>query len=232
MPQRYHVVSTQDTSSALDSRDLARFLAKDGQLLLPVLDLIENAQAAVDDLIEVMGRATIGAVLMKSATQLAGPKQRGKKTDRDVAYHGSQAGRVALKERQLRVTIKSRLRRKAPRPGEPGEAEIPAYEAMRMDARLADRMRPGSIGENDFSRPYRRAQRLISGGEGRIPRYGSRTSRERSMTGEQVRPTSRRVLQRTSSPAGVVRAGAERFDRGSTLDFAGPRGGSTGVDRG
>jgi transposase-like protein len=139
MTQRYHVVSLPDSPSALDHQRLAQVLAQDGQLLLPMLDLIENAQVAIDDLIDVMGRATIEAVLLMSAAQLAGPKQQGKKTDRDIAYHGSQAGRVALKERQIRVT-KPRLRKKAPKPGEAGEVEIPAYEAMRKDGRLADRM--------------------------------------------------------------------------------------------
>ena len=118
MTERYHVVSTQDSPSTLDSSALADFLAKDGQLLLPMLDLIENAQCAVDDLIDVMGRATIEAVLLMSAAQLAGPKQQGKKSDRDVVYHGSQTGRVPLKERELRVD-KPRLR-KRPQPGEPG----------------------------------------------------------------------------------------------------------------
>ena len=66
-------------------------------------------------------------------------RNRSAKADRDIAYHGSQAGRVALKERQLRVT-KPRLRKKSPQPGEAGEVEIPAYEAMRKDGRLADRM--------------------------------------------------------------------------------------------
>lgn len=84
-------------------------------------------------------RATIEAVLLMSAAQLAGPKQQGKKTDREIAYHGSQPGRVALKERQIRVT-KPRLRKKAPKPGEAGEVEIPAYQAMRQDGRLAERM--------------------------------------------------------------------------------------------
>ena len=139
MTQRYQVVSLPDSPSALDPKRLAQVLAQDGQLLLPMLDLIENAQVAIDDLIDVMGRATIEAVLLMSAAQVAGPKQQGKKTDRDVAYHGSQPGRVALKERQLRVT-KPRLRKKAARPGEAGEVEIPAYEAMRKDGRLADRM--------------------------------------------------------------------------------------------
>ena len=139
MSERYHVVSKHDRPSALDPSVLADILAKDGQLLLPMLDLIEKAQCAVDDLIDVMGRATIEAVLLMSAAQIAGPKQQGKKADRDVAYHGSQSGRVALKERELRVE-KPRLRRKNPRQGEPGEVEIPAYEAMRKDGRLADRM--------------------------------------------------------------------------------------------
>jgi hypothetical protein len=68
-----------------------------------MLDLIEQAQVAIDELVDVMGRATIEAVLQMSAEQLAGPKQQGKRTDRAVVYHGAQQGRVALKERQLRV---------------------------------------------------------------------------------------------------------------------------------
>jgi len=140
MSERYQVVSRADSHGPLDSQQLADVLAKDGQLLLPMLDLIEHAEAAIDDLIDVMGRATIEAVLLMSAQQIAGPKQQGKKkTDRQVVYHGSQTGRIALKERQLRVT-KPRLRKKGLKPGEPGEVEIPAYEVMQKDARLADRM--------------------------------------------------------------------------------------------
>jgi hypothetical protein len=139
MPERYHVVSERDTSSALEPAALAGSLAKDGQLLLPMLDLIENARCAVDDLIDVTGRATIEAVLLMSAAGLAGPEQQRRKSDRDVVYHGSRKGRVALTERELDVD-KPRLRRKNLQPGEPGEVEIPAYEAMREDVRLADRM--------------------------------------------------------------------------------------------
>ena len=139
MSERYHVVTRPDSRSTLDSKALTNVLVKDGQLLLPMLDLLEHAQCAIDDLIDVMGRATIEAVLLMSAAQVAGPKQQGKKSDRDVVYHGSQPGRIALKERELKVE-KPRLRRKTPNPGEPGEVEIPAYEAMRKDGRLADRM--------------------------------------------------------------------------------------------
>jgi hypothetical protein len=66
MFQRDHVVSTQDTPSALNSREVAQFLSKDGQFLLPLRDLLADAEAAVDDLIDVMGRATIEAVLLMS----------------------------------------------------------------------------------------------------------------------------------------------------------------------
>src|SRR4051794_26714703 len=102
MPRRYQIVPLRDSRSTPDPAKLAALLAKDGQLLLPMLDLIEHAEAAIDDLIDVMGRATIEAVLLMSAAGVAGPKQQGRKAERDVTYHGSQAGRVALKERQLR----------------------------------------------------------------------------------------------------------------------------------
>lgn len=139
MTEPYQVVSRDETPARVNSEQLAQVLAKDGQLLLPMLDLIEHAECAIDELIDVMGRATIEAILQMSAAGVAGPKQQGKKADRDVVYHGSQAGRVALKERQLRVN-KPRLRKKNCLEGEEGEVEIPAYTAMHKDTRLADRM--------------------------------------------------------------------------------------------
>ncbi len=139
MTERYQIVSTDAIDANLDSKKLATFLAKEGRLLLPMLELVEQAQCAIDELVDVMGRATIEAILQMSAEQVAGPKQQGKRTNREIAYHGTQKGRVALKERQLRVR-KPRLRRKNPRKEETGEVEIPAYTAMQKDARLADRM--------------------------------------------------------------------------------------------
>ena len=136
MSEQYQIVSAD---ANLDPKQLATFLARDGQLLLPMLDLVEQAQCAIDELIDVMGRATIEAILQMSAAQLAGPKQQGKRTEREIVYHGTQKGRVALKERQLRVD-KPRLRKKRREEGEGGEVEIPAYTAMQKDARLADRM--------------------------------------------------------------------------------------------
>lgn len=139
MNAAYQVVSPADTGRLPGSQEIAGLLSRDGQLILPLVDLVEQAQCAIDDLVDVMGRATIEAVLAMSAQQLAGPKQQGKKTDRDVVYHGTQRGRVALKERQLHVT-KPRLRRKQRGNGESGEVEVPAYAALQKDGRLADRM--------------------------------------------------------------------------------------------
>jgi transposase-like protein len=132
----YQVV---DASSKLDSRELAEFLTKEGQLLLPMLDLITQGQRAIDEVIDVMGRATIEAILKMSAEEVAGKRQQGKASERPCYWHGTQPGRVSLAERQLRVD-KPRLRKRKAAPGEQAEIEIPAYEALRKDERLADRM--------------------------------------------------------------------------------------------
>ena len=51
-------------ASKTDSRKIAEFLSKDGQLLLPFLELICNTEQAVDELIDVAGKAAIEAVLL------------------------------------------------------------------------------------------------------------------------------------------------------------------------
>jgi len=55
-----------------------QLLVKNGQGLLPMVDLIEQCQLACDELIDVTGRATIQAVLQLSAMEAAGgPPQQG-----------------------------------------------------------------------------------------------------------------------------------------------------------
>ena len=120
-----------------DSRALARFLSGEGQMLLPMLELIEQAEMAVDELIDVAGRATIEAVLTLSAQELAGPKHPGKKAEGAIGWHGEQKGVVNLGERKVRIN-KPRLRRKGQ--GKSSEVEIPAYAAMRSPSRIAGRM--------------------------------------------------------------------------------------------
>ncbi len=85
-----------------DSRALAEFLSGEGQALLPMLELIEQAEMAVDELVDVAGRATIEAVLTLSAQELAGPKHPGKKARGVVGWHGRQDGVVSLAVSALR----------------------------------------------------------------------------------------------------------------------------------
>ena len=113
-------------ASKADTRKIAEFLAKDGQLLLPMLELIEGAKATVDELIDVMGRASIEAVLLMSARGVAGEKHQGQKGG-EVRWHGWQTGVAPLSDRKVRVS-KPRMRRKGR--GRGGEMEVPAYEAM------------------------------------------------------------------------------------------------------
>jgi len=88
----------------LSSRELAAALAKDGQTLLPLVDLITHGRAVVDEAIDVMGRATIEAVLNLSAAQVAGAPHRGKRaTPTRITRHGRQRGAVPLSDRTLRV---------------------------------------------------------------------------------------------------------------------------------
>jgi len=120
MRRSYQIVRRSDT------KKIVEFFAKNGQMLLPMVELIEGARMAVDELIDVMGRASIEAVLLMSAQGVAGEKHQGKKGG-DVCWHGRQSGFVTLSDRKLRVS-KPRLRRKGR--GKGGEMEVPAYEAV------------------------------------------------------------------------------------------------------
>ncbi len=120
-----------------DSRALAQFLSGEGQALLPMLELIEQAEMAVDELIDVAGRATIEAVLTLSAQELAGSKHPGKRTGGNIGWHGEQDGVVSLAERKVRIS-KPRLRQKGK--GKSREVEIPAYAAMRTHSGIGGRM--------------------------------------------------------------------------------------------
>ncbi len=70
----YHTVTSKGQSNA---RKLAEFFSRHGQGLLPMVDLIEQSRLAVDELIDMAGRATIEAVLQLSAEQVAGPRTPG-----------------------------------------------------------------------------------------------------------------------------------------------------------
>lgn len=130
MEQKYQVIGRNDR------RALARWLSKHGQGLLPLVDLVESTELALEELIDVTGRVAIEAVLELSAIQVAGEPHRGRR-DGEIIWHGRQPGQVRLKERKLRVE-RMRLRRRGGGVG--AEVPIPAYEALKANQRASARM--------------------------------------------------------------------------------------------
>jgi transposase-like protein len=132
--KNYHTIRKQGKAN---QQELAGFLVKNGQFLLPMVDLIEHCQMACDELIQVTGRAAIEAVLQLSASQAAGgPAQQGKRRSGEVVFYGRQSGQVMLGDRKLEVE-RPRLRTRGSRGR---EVEIPAYTAMQNGARMGARM--------------------------------------------------------------------------------------------
>ena len=130
MSKAYHNLSKKASS------DLAKLLAANGQVILPMVELIEESRMAVDDLIETLGRATVEAVLRISAAGVAGENHQGRKGG-DALRHGSQGAVVSLSNRKMRVE-KPRLRSRGRGSGK--EIEVPAYAAMQEDERLGDKI--------------------------------------------------------------------------------------------
>ena len=76
-------------------------------------ELVERTELAIDEVITVMGRATLEAVLAMSAEGVAGPKQAGKaRPAGEAVWYGRQSGQVYLSDRKVRVE-RPRLRRRA-----------------------------------------------------------------------------------------------------------------------
>ena len=134
MKTTYHTIRKQ---GKINEKQLASFLVKNGQGLLPMVDLIEQCQLACDELIDVTGRAAIQAVLQLSAMEaVGGPPQQGKRRSSDVVFYGRQPGQVMLSDRKLEVE-RPRLRSKGPRSQ---EVEVPAYAAMQNRGAMGARM--------------------------------------------------------------------------------------------
>ena len=78
-----------------DRAQIKRVLAASGQALLPMLELLEGAQASIDELMHESAVALVEQLLVLSAQELAGAKQRGR-AGGPVLWHGAQRGVVAL----------------------------------------------------------------------------------------------------------------------------------------
>ncbi len=129
---------TYEVAEGIDRRGIAEFVKREGQFLLPMVELVERTELAIDEVIQVMGRATIEAVLGMSAEGVAGPKQSGKAREEGATvWYGRQRGQVYLSDRKVRVE-RPRLRQRSEGCGD--EVEVPAYAAMRRPGAMADRM--------------------------------------------------------------------------------------------
>ena len=126
MRKGYHILEKKNSS------ELAKLLAENGQLLAPMVELIEESQVAVDELLENLGKATLEAVLLVSAAKVAGESHQGR-AGGSVLRHGRQQGIVSLSDRKVRIE-KPRLRERGRGKGK--EVAVPAYEAMQADDRL------------------------------------------------------------------------------------------------
>jgi len=125
----YHIVSREAQTARASMEEFAK---ANGQILLPLVELITQARLAVDEVIDSIGRQTIETILSLSAEQIAGPRTPGKSSG-DIRWHGSQKGRVSLADRQLAVK-RPRLHKKA------GEVRVPAYESLQENSATAQRM--------------------------------------------------------------------------------------------
>jgi len=111
---------------------------KNGQQLLPMVQLIEQSRLAIDELVDTIGRVTIETVLEMSAEQMVGPRQQGKwRQGGQLVWYGKQPGQIDLSDRKLTVN-KPRVRQRGK--GANKEVPIPAYVALREGVGLQRRM--------------------------------------------------------------------------------------------
>lgn len=130
MKKPYHIVTRGARESAAV---IEQFCRANGQILLPILGLIDNASQVIETVIYEIGHSTLEQILVLSAEQVAGPRTPGKASG-DIRYHGSQSGRVQLMDRKLKMK-RPRLRHKTE-----GEVKIPAYERLRQDRGLGQHL--------------------------------------------------------------------------------------------
>jgi transposase-like protein len=126
-----------DTRTSASEEELASLLRKNGQQLLPMVDLITQSRVAINELIDSVGRAMLETLLEVSAEQVAGARQPGKARDQAVLWYGRQPGRVYLGDRKLAVE-RPRLRRRGR--GRHKEVAVPAYAALQNRQAMQKRM--------------------------------------------------------------------------------------------
>jgi putative transposase len=126
----YHIVTRAAKESAAI---IEQFCQSNGQILLPIVNLIQSASEVVETVLHEIQVHTLEAILVLSAEQVAGTRTPGKAKGA-IRHHGTQPGRVRLADRKVKLK-RPRLRHKTE-----GEVKIPAYEALRQDRGLSQHM--------------------------------------------------------------------------------------------
>ncbi len=175
MKRKYHVVSKGSKGAG---KIIQNFCRANGQLLLPLVDLISEARLAVDEVIDQAGRGLIETILDVSAKQVAGAKTPGKASG-DVRWHGHQQGRVRLADRQIKVK-RPRLRSKSG-----GEVDVPAYQALREGEQTGAEMFEALL-KGVSTRDYAEV----------IPRMSESVGVSRSAVSREAAEAGERLLQR------------------------------------
>lgn len=144
MKRGYQIVTRAARESAAV---IEQFCQANGQVLLPLVNLIESASQVVETVIHEIGVQTVEVILRLSAEQVAGARRPGKARG-EIRHHGSQTGRIQLADRKVKLK-RPRLRHKTK-----GEVEIPAYEALRQDRGLRQQLL-GALLRGVSTREYR-----------------------------------------------------------------------------
>jgi putative transposase len=130
LSKTYQIVTRAAKESAAV---IEQFCKANGQILLPIVNVIQSATQVVDSVVHEIGVKTLEVILALSAEQVAGPRTPGK-AHGEIRHYGSQHGRVQLADRTVRVK-RPRLRHKTE-----GEVPIPAYEALRKNQAISQYM--------------------------------------------------------------------------------------------
>ena len=126
MKKPYQIVTRAAKESAAV---VEQFCQANGQILLPIVSLIESASQVVEQVMHEIQMQTLETILTLSAEQIAGVRTPGKASG-EIRWHGKQAGKIKLADREVKVK-RPRLRHKTE-----GEVKIPAYEKLRRDRGL------------------------------------------------------------------------------------------------
>jgi transposase-like protein len=130
-PNALCVVARNDRRAI--ERAVKEMFADQGQMMLPILSLVTEAQVHIEDALGEVNRGILELLLRSSAMERAGAKTPGRISG-EVRWYGSQMGRLPWGDRQVRLR-RPRLRDRS------GEVAIPAYECLKRNPKAGARLR-------------------------------------------------------------------------------------------